>query len=83
MRSGILLAIAFDSYVAICDLLRHTSILTPIVLVTMLLAVAIRAIVLIGMLPILIKRLRLFLPTVTAHSYCENIVMVKIAAEDI
>ncbi|XP_058400574.1 olfactory receptor 52A1-like [Diceros bicornis minor] len=84
MESGILLAMAFDRYVAICNPLRHTSILTPFVLVSMVLVVAIRATVLIGILPILIKRLlHLFHSTVIAHSYCEHMAVVKLAAEDI
>nr|XP_003421498.1 olfactory receptor 52A1-like [Loxodonta africana] len=83
MESGILLAMAFDRYVAICDPLRHTSILTPSILVWMLLVVATRAIVLVGLLPILIKRFHLFQSTVIAHTYCEHMAVVKLAAEDI
>ncbi|XP_047732661.1 olfactory receptor 52A1-like [Prionailurus viverrinus] len=83
MESGILLAMAFDRYVAICDPLRHASILTPSILVTMVLVVAIRAMVLVGILPILIKRLHLFHSIVIAHSYCEHMAVVKLAAEDI
>ncbi|XP_004471789.2 olfactory receptor 52A1-like [Dasypus novemcinctus] len=83
MESGILLAMAFDRYVAICDPLRHTSILTPYVLVWIVLVVVIRANVLVGLLPILIKRLHIFHTTVIAHSYCEHMAVVKLAAEDI
>ncbi|XP_003421496.1 olfactory receptor 52A5-like [Loxodonta africana] len=83
MESGILLAMAFDRYVAICDPLRYTSILTPSILVWMLLVVAIRATVLVGLLPILINRLHLFQSTVIAHTYCEHMAVVKLAAEDI
>uniref|UniRef100_A0A452QKA3 Olfactory receptor n=1 Tax=Ursus americanus TaxID=9643 RepID=A0A452QKA3_URSAM len=83
MESGILLAMAFDRYVAICDPLRHTSILTPFILVTMVLVVAIRAMVLVGILPVLIKRLHIFHSIVIAHSYCEHMAVVKLAAEDV
>ncbi|NP_001162311.1 olfactory receptor 89 [Papio anubis] len=83
MESGILLAMAFDRYLAICDLLRHTSILTPSVLVHMIVAVAIRATVLVGLLPILIKRLHIFHSILIAHSYCEHMAVVKLATEDI
>ena len=82
MESGILLAMAFDRYVAICDPLRHTTTLTPFLLVSMVLAVAIRATVLVGILPILLKRLHFFQSIVIAHSYCEHMAVVKLAAED-
>nr|XP_004483925.1 olfactory receptor 52A1-like [Dasypus novemcinctus] len=83
MESGILLAMAFDRYVAICNPLRHKSILTPFVLVWMVLVVAIRATVLVGILPILLKRLQFFHSVVIAHSYCEHMAVVKLAAEDV
>lgn len=83
MESGILLAMAFDRYLAICDPLRHTSILTPSVLVHMIVAVAIWATVLVGLLPILIKRLHIFHSIVIAHSYCEHMAVIKLATEDI
>ncbi|XP_007533534.1 olfactory receptor 52A1-like [Erinaceus europaeus] len=83
MESGILLAMAFDRYVAICDPLRHTSILTPFFLVRLVLMVAIRAIVLVGILPILLKRLHFFRSVVIVHSYCEHMAVVKLAAEDV
>ncbi|XP_007533533.1 olfactory receptor 52A5-like [Erinaceus europaeus] len=83
MESGILLAMAFDRYIAICDPLRHTSILTPSILGHMMGGVAIRAIVLVGLLPILIKRLHHFHSVIIAHSYCEHMAVVKLAAEDI
>ncbi|XP_033062533.1 olfactory receptor 52A5-like [Trachypithecus francoisi] len=83
MESGILLAMAFDRYLAICDPLRHTCILTPSVLVCMIVAVAIRATVLLGLLPILIKRLHIFHYILIAHSYCEHMAVVKLSTEDI
>ncbi|XP_039079115.1 LOW QUALITY PROTEIN: olfactory receptor 52A1-like [Hyaena hyaena] len=83
MESGILLAMAFDRYIAICDPLRHTSILTPSILGQMIVTVAIRATVLVGLLPILIKRLHVFHSILIAHSYCEHMAVVKLAAEDI
>ncbi|KAM9034058.1 olfactory receptor 52A1-like [Sarcophilus harrisii] len=83
MESGILLAMAFDRYVAICDPLRHSAILTPTILSRMILVVSVRAVVLVGLLPLLIRRLHFFHTTVIAHSYCEHMAVVKLAAENI
>uniref|UniRef100_A0A2K6G7M7 Olfactory receptor n=1 Tax=Propithecus coquereli TaxID=379532 RepID=A0A2K6G7M7_PROCO len=83
IESGVLLAMAFDRFIAICDPLRHTSILTPSIVGHMIAVVAIRAIVLVGLLPILIKRLHVFHSILIAHSYCEHMAVVKLAAEDI
>ncbi|KAM6172938.1 LOW QUALITY PROTEIN: olfactory receptor 52A5-like [Erethizon dorsatum] len=83
MESGILLAMAFDRYIAICDPLRHTSILTPFFLGQVVLLVTIRATVLVGILPILLKRLKLFCSLVIAHSYCEHMAVVKMADGDV
>ncbi|XP_008059360.1 olfactory receptor 52A1-like [Carlito syrichta] len=83
MESGILLAMAFDCYIAICDPLRHASILTPSILLRLIVVVAIRATVLVGLLPILIKRLHAFHSVHIAHSYCKHMAVVKLAVEDI
>uniref|UniRef100_A0A286XYP2 G-protein coupled receptors family 1 profile domain-containing protein n=1 Tax=Cavia porcellus TaxID=10141 RepID=A0A286XYP2_CAVPO len=83
MESGILLAMAFGHYIAICDPLRHTSILTPSILGRMMGVVVIRAVLLVGLLPILIKRLHVFHSVHIAHCYCEHMAVVKLAAEDV
>lgn len=83
MESGILLAMAFDRYIAICDPLRHTSILKPSILGQMIVVVVIQAVVLVGLLPILIKRLHHFRSIQIAHSYCEHMAVVKLAADDV
>ncbi|XP_036599728.1 olfactory receptor 52A1-like [Trichosurus vulpecula] len=83
IESGILLAMAFDRYVAICDPLRHSAILTPTILSRMILVVSVRAVVLVGLLPILIKRLHVFHTTIIAHSYCEHMAVVKLLAGNV
>ncbi|XP_010616290.1 olfactory receptor 52A1 [Fukomys damarensis] len=83
MESGMLLAMAFDRYIAIRHPLRYISILTPFFLARVVLMVAIRATVLVGILPILLKQLKLFHSFIVVHSYCEHMAVVKMAAEDI
>ncbi|XP_063111701.1 olfactory receptor 52A5-like [Cavia porcellus] len=84
MESGILLAMAFDRYVAICEPLRHSAILTRKVLISIIITVTVRASVIIIMCPLLIKlRLKHFRTTLIAHSYCEHMAVVKLAAENI
>ncbi|XP_004642146.1 olfactory receptor 52A5-like [Octodon degus] len=84
MESGILLAMAFDRYVAICEPLRHSAILTRKVLISIVMAVTIRASIIVIMCPLLIKlRLKHFQTTFIAHSYCEHMAVVKLAAGNI
>ncbi|XP_072472741.1 olfactory receptor 52A5-like [Notamacropus eugenii] len=83
MESGILLAMAFDRYVAICNPLRHSAILTKKVLINIIMAVTIRAAIIIIMCPVLIKlRLKIFKTTFISHSYCEHMAVVRLAAVD-
>ncbi|XP_077323048.1 olfactory receptor 52K1-like [Lithobates pipiens] len=82
IESSILLAMAFDRYVAICHPLRYTSLLT------------IRGVLFIGLgslgrgvgtvmpLPILFRRLSLCGNNVIHHSFCDHIAVVKLACSD-
>ncbi|KAM6158416.1 olfactory receptor 52A5-like [Rhynchocyon petersi] len=84
MESGILLAMAFDRYVAICEPLRHSAILTRKVFISIIMVVTIRASIIIIMCPLLIKlRLKHFRTTVISHSYCEHMAVVKLAVENV
>ncbi|XP_069326605.1 olfactory receptor 52A5-like [Eulemur rufifrons] len=84
MESGTLLAMAFDRYVAICDPLRHSAVLTKRVLIVIIMVVTIRASVIIIICPLLIKlRLKYFRTTLISHSYCEHMAVVKLAAENV
>ncbi|XP_025315722.1 olfactory receptor 52A5-like [Canis lupus dingo] len=83
-KSGILLAMALDRYVAICDPLRHATIFTHKLLTQIGVGVTLRAALLVAPCLILIKcRLKHFGTTVVSHSYCEHMAIVKLAAEDI
>ncbi|XP_075404697.1 olfactory receptor 52A5-like [Tenrec ecaudatus] len=84
IESGILLAMALDRYVAICDPLRHSTIFSQQLLTQIGVGVALRAAVLVAPSIVLIKcRLTLYKTTIIAHSYCEHMALVKLAVEDI
>ncbi|XP_049746092.1 olfactory receptor 52A5-like [Elephas maximus indicus] len=84
IESGILLAMALDRFVAICDPLRHATIFTHQLLTQIGVAVTLRAAVLAAPCLILIKcRLKFYRTSVVSHTYCEHMAIVKLAAEDI
>ncbi|XP_045412428.1 LOW QUALITY PROTEIN: olfactory receptor 52A5-like [Lemur catta] len=84
IESGILLAMALDRYVAICDPLRHATIFSQQLLTHIGVGIICRAAILIVPCLVLIKcRLKLFRTTVVFHSYCEHMAIVKLAVEDI
>ncbi|ELW63699.1 olfactory receptor 52A5 [Tupaia chinensis] len=83
-ESGILLAMALDRYVAICNPLRHATILSQQLLTHIGVAVTLRAAILVSPSILLIKcHLKLYRTTVVSHSYCEHMAIVKLATEDI
>ncbi|XP_059120683.1 olfactory receptor 52M1-like [Peromyscus eremicus] len=83
VESGIFLAMAFDRYVAICDPLHHTSVLTHAVVARLGLAALLRGVFYIGPLPLLIRlRLPLYRTQIIAHSYCEHMAVVTLACGD-
>nr|XP_033806357.1 olfactory receptor 52K1-like [Geotrypetes seraphini] len=81
IESAILLAMAFDRYIAICIPLRYTSILTNDNIAKIGLAVAIRGIVLVIPCPVLIQRLS-YCKRVIPHTYCEHMSVLKLACGD-
>ncbi|EHB12104.1 Olfactory receptor 51I2 [Heterocephalus glaber] len=82
-ESGILLAMSFDRYVAICDPLRYATVLTNKVIAGMGLAVTARSFITLFPLPFLIKRLPICRSNVLSHSYCLHPDMMKLACTDI
>uniref|UniRef100_A0A2K5YFL4 G-protein coupled receptors family 1 profile domain-containing protein n=1 Tax=Mandrillus leucophaeus TaxID=9568 RepID=A0A2K5YFL4_MANLE len=72
MESGILLVMALIAHIH-----PHTF------LFRVVLMVAIRTTMLVGILPILLRRLQLFHSVVIARSYCEHMAVVKLAKEDV
>ncbi|XP_065800968.1 olfactory receptor 51I2-like [Muntiacus reevesi] len=70
MESGVLLVMSFDRYVAICNPLRYTTMLTDFHVVRMGLWAFIRSFCLIFPLPFLLKRLPFCKANVLSHAYC-------------
>ncbi|XP_053878804.1 olfactory receptor 52R1-like [Malaclemys terrapin pileata] len=83
MESGIFVAMAFDRYVAICDPLRHSTILTNPLVAKIGLAVVLRGIMLILPYPFLARRWPYCRTNIIPHSYCEHIAVVKLACADV
>ncbi|KAB0351478.1 hypothetical protein FD754_016335 [Muntiacus muntjak] len=81
-ESGVLLAMAFDRYVAICDPLRYTTILTDYRIIQMGLLMVIRTVVLIVPLLLLLKPLNFCGGNVLSHSYCYHPDVIKLACSD-
>ncbi|XP_049636561.1 olfactory receptor 52A5-like [Suncus etruscus] len=83
-ESGILLAMALDRYIAICNPLRHATVFSQQLLTQIGVGVTLRSIVLTVPSIMLIKyRLKHYRTTVISHSYCEHMALVKLAVEDI
>ncbi|XP_043854478.1 putative olfactory receptor 52P1 [Dromiciops gliroides] len=82
IQSGLLVAMAFDRYVAICYPLHYATILTtPLVIKLGLLSVA-RAIIMVFPSPLLVKRLRYCTQNIIRHTYCEHMAVVKLACSN-
>ncbi|XP_053904194.1 olfactory receptor 52R1-like [Malaclemys terrapin pileata] len=82
MGSGILVAMALDRYVAICDPLRYSTILTKPVVVKIGLAVVLRGCIIVLPHPFLARRWPYCRTNIIPHSYCEHIAVVKLACTD-
>uniref|UniRef100_A0A8C0NPP6 Olfactory receptor n=1 Tax=Canis lupus familiaris TaxID=9615 RepID=A0A8C0NPP6_CANLF len=80
IESALLVAMAFDRYVAICIPLRYTTILTTPMVTKMGLAGVIRATFMVLPCPLLIKRLPYHTKYVINHAYCEHMAVVKLAS---
>ncbi|XP_055972286.1 olfactory receptor 51F1-like [Sorex fumeus] len=82
MESGVLTAMAFDRYVAICNPLRYTTILTNSRIIQLGLIMTIRTVVLIVIVLVLLKRLSFCKENVLSHSYCYHPDVLKLSCSD-
>ncbi|XP_067386093.1 olfactory receptor 52N2-like [Emydura macquarii macquarii] len=82
MYSAVLVIMAFDRYVAICDPLRYATILTNARIAKLGLVGLIRAVLLILPFPLLLRRLPFCANRVIPHTYCEHMAVVKMSCGD-
>ncbi|XP_024078558.1 olfactory receptor 52E2-like [Terrapene carolina triunguis] len=83
MESGILVAMAFDRYVAICNPLRYSTTLTNSVVAKIGLAVVLRSGILRLPYPFLARRWPYCRTNIIPHFYCGHMAVVKLACADI
>ncbi|XP_048686279.2 olfactory receptor 51G2-like [Caretta caretta] len=83
IESSVLLLMAFDRFIAICNPLRYASILTLPRIAKMGLVFVLRGVALIFPLPFLVKRFRYYRANVLSHSYCLHQDVMKMACADI
>ncbi|XP_076968262.1 olfactory receptor 52J3 [Tamandua tetradactyla] len=83
MEAEVLLAMAFDRYVAICDPLHYTTILTARVLAGITMCIVIRPVLLTFPMIYLIYRLPFCQARVIAHTYCEHMGIAKLSCGNI
>ncbi|XP_065800947.1 olfactory receptor 51I2-like [Muntiacus reevesi] len=83
MESGVLLVMSFDRYVAICNPLYYTTILTDSRVIRMGLWAIIRSFCLIFPLPFLLNRLPFCKVNVLSHAYCLHSDLIHLPCGDI
>ncbi|XP_067419917.1 olfactory receptor 51G2-like [Emydura macquarii macquarii] len=83
IESSVLLCMAFDRFVAICNPLRYASILTPQRIAKVGLVCLLRGVTLIFPLPILLKQHRYCKDSILSHSYCLHQEVMTMACSDI
>ena len=80
IESALLVAMAFDRYVAICIPLHYTTLRATTMVIKMGLGSAVRAIFMVLSGPFLIRRLPYYTKYVINHAHCEHMAVVKLAS---
>ena len=83
MESGVLLVMSLDRYVAICNPLRYTTMLTDSRVVCMGLWVITRSFCMVFPLPFLLKRLSFCKANILSHAYCLHPDLIHLPCGDI
>ncbi|XP_067145601.1 olfactory receptor 52I2-like [Apteryx mantelli] len=81
-ESGVLLAMAFDRYVAICHPLKYETVLNRQTMVQIGLAILGRALLFMAPLTWMVTHLSYCRSCVVPHSYCEHVAVAKLACGD-
>nr|AAL61002.1 olfactory receptor MOR26-3 [Mus musculus] len=79
-ESAILVAMAFDRFVAICIPLHYATILTTAMVIKLGVVGLSRALLMVLPCPLLIKRLPYYTGYIIPHTYCEHMAVVKLAS---
>nr|XP_006115179.2 olfactory receptor 52B2-like [Pelodiscus sinensis] len=82
-ESDILLAMGFDRYVAVCDPLRYTTVLTNEKIGKIAIAIVVKSFCIVFPFVFLLKRLPFCASNVIEHSHCEHIGVARLACTDI
>ncbi|XP_006885735.1 PREDICTED: olfactory receptor 52B2-like [Elephantulus edwardii] len=82
-ESAVLLAMAFDRYVAICEPLHYATLLTGSLICKVGLALVVRSVAVVTPGVLLILRLHFCRTNIIHHTYCENMGIAKLACNSI
>ncbi|XP_038228219.1 putative olfactory receptor 52P1 [Dermochelys coriacea] len=83
MHSAVLVTMAFDRYVAICNPLRYATILTNARIANLGLVGLIRAVLFILPMPLFLSRLPFCANRIIHHTYCDHMAVAKTSCGDI
>nr|XP_006119299.1 olfactory receptor 52B2-like [Pelodiscus sinensis] len=83
IESSVLLVMGFDRYVAVCDPLRYTVVLTNKKIRKIATAIVVRTFCVIVPVVFLLKRLPFCASNIIPHSYCDHIGVARLACADI
>ena len=83
LESSVLLAMAFDRYVAICNPLRYTTILNHTVIAQIIFAGIVRSVAIVSPFIFLLRRLPYCGHRVMTHTYCEHMGIARLACANI
>ncbi|XP_064365852.1 olfactory receptor 52Z1P-like [Dromaius novaehollandiae] len=82
-ESAVLVAMAFDRYVAICNPLRYVTLLTPSIIWRIEVAAVVRSLCIVLPFVFLLQRLSYCRNRVIPHSYCEHMGVARLACTSI